>query len=56
MRSDCLPTYNFEHWQREGHRIQRCDASTGHTVTDVAFCNSEETAKRILQAIKTDLE
>lgn len=40
------------HWQRDGHRIQRCDATTGHFVRDVALCDSAETAEFIMQAIQ----
>ena len=45
----------YEHWQRMGHCIQRCDATTGHAVRDVAFCDTEATAIRLLEAIKKEL-
>lgn len=59
MRGDCMPTkessgcsLDLPYWQREGHILQRCDASTGHTVRNVALCDSEETAETILRAIR----
>lgn len=41
------------HWQRSGHRIQRCDSSTGHTVLNVALCDDERTADLIMRALGT---
>lgn len=43
------------HWQRNGHRIQRCDATTGHFVKDVALCDSAETAEFIIDAIRAQM-
>lgn len=32
-----------------GHKIQLCDATTGHTVRDVAFCDTAERATSIVK-------
>lgn len=39
-------------WRRDGNAIQRCDALTGHMSSNVAYCDSEQTAEFILQAIR----
>ncbi len=44
-----------EMWQQNGHRIRRCDSSTGHTLRDVALCDDEATAKRLFEAIAHQL-
>ena len=39
-------------WQRNGHRIQRVDFTTGHMVENVALCKDEQTAEFIFACIK----
>lgn len=39
-----------------GHAIQRCDATTGHTVSNVAFCDTPERASELAKAyIRADI-
>lgn len=41
----------FEHWFAGKHAVQRCDATTGHSVRDVAFCDTPERAVGFVTAI-----
>ncbi len=42
----------YEFWQKDGHRIQRCDSTTGNSVQDVALCKDENTAQQIINALQ----
>jgi hypothetical protein len=38
-------------WQSSEHVVQKCDATTGHMVRAIAFCDTPERATRIVAAI-----
>lgn len=42
---------NFEHWHSAGHAVQRCDATTGHAIRDVAFCDTHARAAEFVTAM-----
>ena len=44
---------NFYNYHRNGHRIERCDATTGHVVRAVALCDTEDSAEEIYTAIQS---
>lgn len=38
-------------WRSRGVAVERCDATTGHSVHVVAYCDSTESAERIAIAV-----
>lgn len=40
-------------WQRRGHAVEQCDASSGHSVRAVAFCDTYERAEFIKTAVNS---
>ena len=42
---------NWTNWSTSGHAVRRCDATTGHSVRDVAFCDTASRAVGIVTAI-----
>lgn len=47
-----FPVDNYECWLVDGHALARCDATTGHSYSAVAFCDTEARAKYLFNMIK----
>ncbi len=39
------------HYQVRNHVVEQCDATTGHTVHAIAFCDTPERAQEIFKAV-----
>jgi len=46
-----VKTYNFDIIQHDGHMIQACGPSTGHSIRTVAMCEGAEIANYLLTTV-----
>lgn len=43
----------FHHYQVRGHAVERCDATTGHAVWPIAYCDTAERATFVYTAVNS---
>lgn len=51
MTEQTMPARIWATYFAKEHKVQRCDATTGHTVSSVAYCDSIDRAREFVDAL-----